>query len=114
MATRTLDEIERQIKALQAQAEEIKQAEGIEQLSLIIRKYGVGLAQFKLALEATQQRKQTGKKLPPTHRNPYNDAETWTGRGRKPRWLTAALSSGKTVDQYRISHPAQAELRDAH
>ena len=32
-----------------------------------------------------------GKKLPPLYRNPKNRAETWAGRGNRPRWLVAAL-----------------------
>ncbi len=27
--------------------------------------------------------------------NPANSADTWSGRGRKPRWFTEALASGK-------------------
>lgn len=29
--------------------------------------------------------------------NPTNADERWTGRGRKPRWVEAALKSGKTL-----------------
>lgn len=29
--------------------------------------------------------------------NPANPSETWTGRGRKPRWVEAALKSGKLL-----------------
>ena len=31
----------------------------------------------------------------PKYRNPENPAETWAGRGLKPRWLAAAIKSGK-------------------
>ena len=31
----------------------------------------------------------------PKYRNPENPAETWAGRGLKPRWLTAGIKSGK-------------------
>lgn len=34
--------------------------------------------------------------------NPENSAETWSGRGRKPRWFIAALAAGKTPDQLAI------------
>lgn len=33
--------------------------------------------------------------IPPKYRNPDNPAETWAGRGLRPRWLAAALESGK-------------------
>jgi DNA-binding protein H-NS len=39
----------------------------------------------------------------PKYRNPENPAETWAGRGLKPRWLTAAIKSGKTLDDFLIS-----------
>ena len=38
----------------------------------------------------------------PKFRNPEQPSETWTGRGRKPRWLTAQLKSGKQIDDFRI------------
>ena len=39
----------------------------------------------------------------PKYRNPENPSETWAGRGLKPRWLTAALESGKKLDDFRIA-----------
>lgn len=31
----------------------------------------------------------------PKYRNPANPAETWAGRGKRPRWFNAALKAGK-------------------
>jgi DNA-binding protein H-NS len=41
-------------------------------------------------------------KVAPKYRNPENPAETWAGRGLKPRWLAAALKSGKKLDEFMI------------
>jgi DNA-binding protein H-NS len=41
-------------------------------------------------------------KVAPKYRNPENPAETWAGRGLKPRWLAAALKSGKKLDDFVI------------
>jgi DNA-binding protein H-NS len=41
-------------------------------------------------------------KVAPKYRNPENPAETWAGRGLKPRWLAAALKSGKKLDDFMI------------
>lgn len=38
----------------------------------------------------------------PKFRNPENPAETWAGRGLKPRWLAAALKSGKKLEDFSI------------
>src|SRR5258708_20594118 len=43
----------------------------------------------------------------PKYRNPENPAETWAGRGLKPRWLAAALKSGKKLEDFSISAPAR-------
>jgi DNA-binding protein H-NS len=40
--------------------------------------------------------------VPPKYRNPANPAETWAGRGLKPRWLAAALKSGKKLEDFSI------------
>src|SRR5262249_7542130 len=39
----------------------------------------------------------------PKYRNPENPAETWAGRGLKPRWLTAAMKGGKSLEDFAIA-----------
>ena len=34
--------------------------------------------------------------------NPEQPSETWSGRGKRPRWLDAQLRSGKRIDDFRI------------
>jgi DNA-binding protein H-NS len=41
-------------------------------------------------------------KILPKYRNPKNAAETWTGRGKQPRWLREQLRSDKKLDDFRI------------
>ena len=43
----------------------------------------------------------------PKYRNPENPAETWAGRGLKPRWLAAGLKSGKKLEDFSITAPAR-------
>jgi DNA-binding protein H-NS len=38
----------------------------------------------------------------PKYRNPANPSETWAGRGKQPRWLTAQLRSGKRIEHFLI------------
>jgi DNA-binding protein H-NS len=44
----------------------------------------------------------------PKYRNPENSAETWAGRGLKPRWLVAAMKGGKKVEDFAISGTAKS------
>jgi len=42
----------------------------------------------------------------PKYRNPERPSETWAGRGKTPRWLTAQLKSGRRIDDFRIRQAA--------
>lgn len=37
----------------------------------------------------------------PKYRNPHT-SETWSGRGKRPRWLVAAVKSGRKIEDFRI------------
>ena len=39
-----------------------------------------------------------GSKGAPKYANPADPEQTWTGRGRKPNWVVAALESGKSLE----------------
>src|SRR6202049_3041508 len=44
----------------------------------------------------------------PKYRNPENPSETWAGRGLKPRWLTAAIKTGKKLEDFLIEGATKA------
>ncbi len=46
-------------------------------------------------------------KVAPKYRNPEDPSETWAGRGLKPRWLAAAIKSGKKLEDFSISGPGK-------
>ena len=52
-------------------------------------------------------------KVEPKYRNPDNPAETWAGRGLKPRWLSAALKAGKKLEDFAIGGPANIKKAQA-
>lgn len=43
-----------------------------------------------------------GRQVAAKYVNPENRAETWTGRGRKPRWLTAKLEKGAKLEDFAL------------
>lgn len=45
-------------------------------------------------------------KVFPKFRNPDRPSETWAGRGKQPRWLTAQLRTGKRMDDFLIERAA--------
>ncbi len=48
-------------------------------------------------------------KVPPKYRNPANTQETWTGRGKQPRWLAELTAAGKKVEDFLISKVGAAK-----
>lgn len=62
-------------------------------------------AKFGFSLEEiTSDARQGAKKnkAAPKYRNPENPEETWTGRGRKPHWVHAALTAGRDISDLEI------------
>ena len=41
-------------------------------------------------------------KVAAKYRNPKNPSQTWTGRGRKPKWLVAELDKGKKLEGFEV------------
>ena len=49
----------------------------------------------------------------PKYRNPDDPSETWAGRGKQPRWLTAKLRTGSEIDDFRIKPSSDRKRRSA-
>ena len=103
----SLSRIQAQIAELQAKADAIKNAEkpGIKQLKAVLKKYKLDLSDVRKALaggKSGKRSKLAGKKVPPKYRNPANKTETWAGRGREPKWFSAAIKAGKKPEQLAI------------
>lgn len=41
-------------------------------------------------------------KVAPKYRNPAKPSETWSGRGKQPRWLAAETAKGRKVEDFLI------------
>ena len=41
-------------------------------------------------------------KVPPKFRNTSNAKETWAGRGKQPRWLSAEIAKGRKIEEFLI------------
>jgi DNA-binding protein H-NS len=60
------------------------------------------IGQFRVEHTSDTPERRSYPTVFPKFRNPEQPSETWTGRGKKPRWLTAQLESGKQIDDFRI------------
>jgi len=104
-------------KALERLAEAEKK-EALRAAEKAVRAYGFSLEQItggavKTPAEKTpagkkQTRAKAAKtddgraKVAPKYRNPENPEQTWTGRGRAPKWVEAHLAAGGTKEDLAI------------
>jgi DNA-binding protein H-NS len=52
----------------------------------------------------TSRPKRKYPKVLPKYRNPSAPTETWSGRGKQPRWLVAVLRSGHKLEDFLIGN----------
>lgn len=57
-----------------------------------------------LALSKADRPRRKYPKVLPKYRNPSAPTDTWSGRGKQPRWLVAALRSGFKLDDFLIAN----------
>lgn len=57
---------------------------------------------LKAGKTAARKSAAKGSKVAPKYRNPDNPAETWSGRGKQPRWLAAYTGQGRNLDEFKI------------
>ncbi|MPN32024.1 Trans-acting regulatory protein HvrA [bioreactor metagenome] len=63
----------------------------------------VGFTVQELITYGEQKKKKSARKaVEPRYRNNENQEETWTGRGKHPRWLVAELEKGAKLEDFLI------------
>jgi DNA-binding protein H-NS len=84
--------------------EERKKSEAREQLEQQAKELGFNLNELTGG-------KTKAKRAPalPKYANPENPADTWSGRGRKPKWLEEALANGHELEEFLIDKPASGK-----
>jgi DNA-binding protein H-NS len=59
---------------------------------------------FEAEMHREKFRRRQYPKVSPKFRNPEEPSQTWTGRGKQPRWLAAQLRSGRRIEDFQIEH----------
>ena len=98
--TMSLDELKKLQKDVTKAIETYKERqrlEAIAEVEELARKKGFSLS------ELTQSGKSKSRRpVAPKYAHPENPAVTWSGRGRRPKWVNEALQSGKSLDDLLI------------
>lgn len=76
--------------------EDRKRREALAAVEDAARQHGFNLA------ELTGAKTRRAGTVAPKYANPDDPTVTWTGRGRKPRWITEYLAKGKSLEDLAI------------
>jgi DNA-binding protein H-NS len=90
MNLKDLKDLQSQVTRAIATYEDRRKKEARARLEETARELGYTFAE--LAETAAPRSKSTSAAK---YANPANRADTWTGRGRKPRWFSEALAAGR-------------------
>jgi len=103
-------ELKEQAEKLLQQAEELRQREvqqAIEDIKAKMKAYGLTPQDLgftsgaRIQRPAAKKTSRTASSKPAKYRGP--NGETWAGgRGRKPKWLTDALKSGRKLEDFEV------------
>ena len=97
MSLKELKALQTQVTRHIADSEERRKREARKELEEKARDLGFSLEEI---VGAKPSRKRAPAKA--KYANPANKSETWSGRGRRPRWVEAALKSGKKLEDLAI------------
>ncbi len=88
-----------QIEALKKQAEQVRKAE----LAQVIQEIKDKMAAYDLTVADLRGGKAKGKRAAVAPKYRHNKTgETWSGRGKPPRWLAEAEKAGTPRDKFLI------------
>lgn len=92
MSLKELKDLHSQVAKAISGYEDRKKQLAIAALEEQARAHGFSLSELVATAPVRKRRPARAK-----YANPANTSDTWTGRGRKPLWVVAALNSGKTL-----------------
>lgn len=94
------------VASVRKRLEQIARAEGYSIAELFGARGGASSttpATPRAAKGTRKPSKMAGSKVAPKYRNPANEKETWSGRGKQPRWLAAYTGQGRALEEFRIA-----------
>ena len=97
-----LAELQSRVNRMIDQRRTEEQAKIREMAAELAAEAGFSLEEVVANGGADKRGSRKGVKVAFKYRNPKNPSQTWTGRGRQPRWLVAELEKGKKREAFLI------------
>ncbi len=98
LTQKELRDLQSQVAKAIASFEDRKKKEAMAELEDKARTLGYSLAELTGAAAPVRKRAAAA----PKYANPADAHDTWSGRGRKPRWFESALKAGKRPEDLMV------------
>lgn len=102
MTLAELQSLEKKVAKAIAKYEDREKKKALAALKTEARKLGFSFSELTGLEEEPRAAGQPRGKVPPKYANPEDESQTWTGRGRRPAWVNAALDAGKSLEDLAI------------
>ncbi len=99
MSLKELLDLEAKLEKAIAAARDRERSEVKQKIEAIVQNAGFSLSEL---FSGGRSNPTKGKTVAAKYINPDNKSETWSGRGRKPRWLTAKLDKGGKLEDFSV------------
>lgn len=97
MSLKELKELQSQVARAISNYEDRKKKQALAELEEKAREMGYSLAELTGTPAVRKRAPATAK-----FANPANPTDTWSGRGRKPRWFAEALAAGRKPEEMAV------------
>lgn len=97
-----LADLQKQIETQMLRARADQKKQGLEKIKAIMDEYELSWDDLPGGRGGSKS-PTAGRKVAPRYMNPNNPDDTWSGRGRKPRWLVAHLEAGGNIEECEIA-----------
>lgn len=100
LSSQELNDLAKQAEKLLQARKKSKLKEIFNLISEMAEKNELSLDEIIDLINKNKNKRVIRKKVPVKYQNPSNSNETWTGRGRKPKWLSHALNTGSSIENF--------------
>jgi DNA-binding protein H-NS len=97
MSLKELVDLEARVKRAISTARDRERQQAKDELAALAHKRGFSVNELFGGSRGTK-----GTKVAIKYRNKDNPSDTWTGRGRQPKWLAAMLKKGHKLQDFAI------------
>jgi DNA-binding protein H-NS len=97
MSLKDLLELEAKVQKAVSNARERERAEIKQKVEAIVQTAGFSVSELFGSRGGAR-----GKSVAAKYVNPDDRTQTWTGRGRKPKWLVAKIEKGAKLEDFAV------------